>query len=153
MKLRGNSDGKPAPLRPITGITPGNSTARNQANAHFGLPTGFNSRGRWKGRGSHRGSGSHRETWGESSELELSLVGSRPKTSQPVTVGSGHEKVVISAPLIVRKGGGFSHLESKTEKILNAKVFCGKSNADLRAENWGQWRLSYRMCSMWTSSA
>lgn len=105
-----------------------------------------------EGEGQPQGSGRHREAWGESSELELSPVGSRPKTSQPVTVGSGHEKVVISAPLIVRKRGGFSHLESKAEKILNAKVFRGKSNADLRAGNWGQWRLSYGVGSMWTSS-
>lgn len=110
MKLRGNSDREPGPLRPITGLTPGNATARNQANTHSGLSTGFNSRARWEGRGSHRGSGRHRETWGESSDLGQSPGGSRPKTSQPVIVGSGHEKVVTSAPLIVRKGGGFSHL-------------------------------------------
>lgn len=35
MKLRGNSDGEPEPLRPITGITPGNSTARNQGNSFW----------------------------------------------------------------------------------------------------------------------
>lgn len=138
-----NSDLELGPFRLKTGITLGNSTARNQANTHYWIQLW----GQMEGEGQPQGICEAQRALGR--ELRTRAVPSLQQAQDhAVTVGSGNEKVVISAPLIGRKGGRFS--QNWKDKL---KCFMENQMQTLEQETGVRGSLSYGMYSMWTSSA